>query len=240
MKVVIRKVSQIALFCLLIVNGVLASQGKIIEIERSIYIDVPREKLWKITGEEFAQVDKWISGVNASFPIEGSVNGSNVKARTCDPSYKGFKETTEELLVYDQANYILTYRIVEGMPGFVKAGANTWTHEPQGKGTRMTMRAKLEVKGPAGAMMKGVMKRKMGTIIEEALEELKLYAETGEQHPRKKEAMLKYKKERSKKEKKQKKVSWVKPFRIDHSIGEGWPVMVYGVGKQVKWPCFFV
>ena len=166
---------------------------------KSIYIDVPREELWKITAQEFGQVDKWISGVNHSTPIEGSINNSTVGARTCDPSYKGFKETTEELIMYNKEEYTFAYKISEGLPGFVESAVNTWSHDKEGNGTKIAMNVVFEVKGLMGSIMKNIMRKKMETILTEALEELKVYAETGEQHPRKKAAMAKYEKEQEKK-----------------------------------------
>ena len=167
-------------------------EGKLIEVKQSIYIDVPREELWKITALEFGQVDKWISGVNKSTSAGMGINGSTCTERSCDPSYKGFKTTTETLTEFEPNEYRFAYQVREGMPKMVVSAVNEWTHEPSGNGTHMTMHVKMRVKGLMGSLMKGPMKKRMNKILVEALEELKLYAETGELHPRKIAAMEKY------------------------------------------------
>ena len=68
----------------------------------------------------------------------------------------------------------------------VKYATNTWSHEDEGNGTRITMQVNMELKGLMGTIMKGTMRKKMGKILMENLEELKIYAETGEIHERKK------------------------------------------------------
>ncbi|MBX2870835.1 MAG: SRPBCC family protein [Saprospiraceae bacterium] len=185
------KIQLIALLSLALVgfNQTIMGQSKkkLVEIQQSIYIDIPQEELWKITAEDFTKVDKWISGVNLA---EGTGQGVGA-ARTCTPSYKGFSQTTEKIIDF-QPSSSFTYQIVEGMPKMIRYATNTWKHEAKNEGTQMTMQVKMEVKGLMGALMKGFMKRRMRNILKEALEELKLYAETGDLHERKISAMRKF------------------------------------------------
>ncbi|MEM9368444.1 MAG: SRPBCC family protein [Planctomycetota bacterium] len=162
------------------------------EVSRSIFVDVPREQVWRITGEEFANIDRWIAGVNASEGAGVGLNGAPCTERTCEPSFRGFQETTERLIQYDPQRYQLAYQIVEGLPGMVGQATNEWTHQEKGQGTQVTMTIKMELHGIVGAAMKPMMSRQMGKILQEGLEELKVYAETGQQHPRKLAAMAKY------------------------------------------------
>ncbi|MEM9886407.1 MAG: hypothetical protein AAF849_10975 [Bacteroidota bacterium] len=69
---------------------------------------------------------------------------------------------------------------------------NTWTHTAKDSGTELTMHVKMEVQGLMGAIMKGPMKKRMNSIVQDALEELKVYAETGSLHERKVAAMRKF------------------------------------------------
>ncbi|NRB53191.1 MAG: SRPBCC family protein [Saprospiraceae bacterium] len=163
------------------------AKKKPMEVQKSIYIDLPPAELWKITADDFVQVDKWISGVNLA---EGTGQGVGA-ARTCTPSYKGFSETTERIIDF-QPTSSFTYQIVEGMPKMIAFATNTWKHEPQGEGTLMSMQVKMQVKGFMGTLMKGFMKKRMKGVLQDALEELKLYAETGDLHERKMEAMRKF------------------------------------------------
>ncbi len=163
------------------------SKKKLMEVQQSIYIDIPQEELWKITADDFIQVDKWISGVNLA---EGAGQGIGA-ARTCTPSYRGFSKTTEKIIDFQPISSF-TYEIIEGMPKMIAFATNTWKHEPQNEGTLMTMQVKMQVKGFMGTLMKGFMKKRMKSVLQDALEELKLYAETGELHKRKTAAMRKF------------------------------------------------
>ncbi|MEL6106529.1 MAG: SRPBCC family protein [Planctomycetota bacterium] len=168
--------------------------GTTAEFSRTIYIDAAPQQVWSITGEDFANIDKWISGVNASIGSGQGVNGSLCTERTCVPSYRGFKDTTERLVEFDPAARRLKYQIVEGLPGMVEYATNEWTHEAKGEGTQVTMRIKMRLNGVMGFAMKPMLGVQMGKILGEGLEELKVYAETGELHPRKAAAKRKYEK----------------------------------------------
>ncbi|OJJ20193.1 hypothetical protein BKI52_17115 [marine bacterium AO1-C] len=174
------------------------SQQKAITINRSIQVNVSREQLWEITAHNFDKVDRWISGVNHSTGSGQSTEGAICDERTCVPSYKGFKETSEKIIAYDEENYAFTYQVARGLPGFVKYAKNTWTHEARGNATIITMQVSMQVQGLMGFLMKGLMRKNMDKILQEALEELKVYAETGQVHPRKKAAIEKYQKKQSK------------------------------------------
>ena len=168
-----------------------------LNLKQTIYIDVPRDELWQITGVDFAGLDKWIAGVNKSTGEGEGLNGSRYGARVCDPSYEWVKGTvTEKLIEYDPANYRLKYEGVDNgsMPG-MKGGSNEWTHEVSGNGTIMGMNGTMQLEGLMGFIMKHTMQGMMKSTLNESLEELKYYAETGQQHPRKVEAMRKYREE---------------------------------------------
>lgn len=164
------------------------------EISRSIYIDLPRKELWKITALDFGNIAKWSAGVVESNASGEGKNGAVCNERVCQPSYKGFKATTERFIDYDDKNYHFTYQIAQGLPGFVTYATNHWTHQPQGNGTLLTMKASMQVKGFMGIIMKGLMRKNMGKILFQNLEELKIYAETGQQHARKQAVQAKYQK----------------------------------------------
>ncbi len=166
------------------------------KIQKSILIDVPKQELWDITAHDFGNIYKWISGVNRSHGQGEGINGATHGERVCDPSYRGFKRTTERITAYDPNGFRFTYQVVSGLPSFVESASNTWTHETEGDGTRLTMAVAMKVKGIMGALMGGMMKSKMSKILTEALEELKTYAESGgDLHPRKRKAKEKYEKQ---------------------------------------------
>ncbi|MEO0527739.1 MAG: SRPBCC family protein [Bacteroidota bacterium] len=157
-----------------------------VTVEESIIINVPKESLWKVTALEFDKIGVWSAGVTNSDGYGTSEIGAVCRERHCTPSYKGFKQTTERIVDYRPENYSFTYQIVSGLPGMVKKATNTWLHVGIGDKTRISMQVSMQLQGFMGWVMKGPMQGKMKKILRENLEELKVYAETGKVHKRKK------------------------------------------------------
>lgn len=157
-----------------------------VSIKESIIIEIPREKLWEITALQFDKIGLWSAGMTDSKGYGTSELGAVCNERQCEPSYKGFKKTTERVTDYQPENHQFTYEIIAGLPGMVKKATNTWTHADQEDGTLLTMHVNMQLQGIMGWLMKGPMQGKMRKILRENLEELKVYAETGQVHERKK------------------------------------------------------
>jgi len=156
-----------------------------IKIEESIFINTSIGKLWEITALQFDKIGVWSAGVVDSEGHGVGKNGAVCHERQCVPSYKGFKETTERIIEYKPEDYTFTYQIAAGLPKMVVYATNTWNHFEEGNGTRLTMKINMELKGLMARIMKGPMKGQMKKILRENLEELKVFAETGEVHQRK-------------------------------------------------------
>lgn len=156
-----------------------------VQSEASIYINVPKKKLWEITALQFDKIGVWSAGVRASQGYGTGQNGAVCSERRCEPSYKGFKQTTERIIDYQPEQYHFTYQIVAGLPKMVAHATNQWLHTDEANGTRLTMKVDMELRGLIGRIMKGPMQKRMAKILRENLEELKVYVETGELHERK-------------------------------------------------------
>ena len=163
-----------------------------IEIKKTIEINAPIEKIWDISYNQFSEVDQWISNIPKSTGSNPDFDGDTSCTRVCTPSVKGFSKTEETLEFVDIKEKTLRYRVAKGLPGFVKSATNTWYHEKSISGTRLTMHMQAELKGFMGALMKTPMKKQMGKIIWDALEEMQHHAETGQPHPRKVKANEKW------------------------------------------------
>ncbi|MEM9361374.1 MAG: SRPBCC family protein [Bacteroidota bacterium] len=157
-----------------------------VEIKESILIEIPIDKLWEITALQFDKIGDWSSGVLSSKGHGVSELGAVCLERQCEPSYKGFKKTTERIVDYHPENHQFTYKIVSGLPAMVQNATNSWTHIGNENQTRITMDVNMELKGLLGWLMKNPMKKQMRKILRENLEELKYYAETGRVYDRKK------------------------------------------------------
>jgi len=66
------------------------------------------------------------------------------------------------------------------MPRFVTHAENDWTVVPiDSNQSKLVMKAKFEMKGLMGILMKGAMKKKMNKTLDVILIDAKVYAETG-------------------------------------------------------------
>ncbi|MEM6723706.1 MAG: SRPBCC family protein [Bacteroidota bacterium] len=156
-----------------------------VEIKASILIEVSKETLWGITALQFDRIGDWSAGVKSSQGFGKGLNGAVCSERQCDPGYKGFKKTTEKIIDYQPDAHQFTYQITSGLPKMVVKATNQWTHQTVDKGTRLTMNVNMVLQGFMGRLMAKPMQKRMKKILRENLEELKLYAETGQLHERK-------------------------------------------------------
>jgi hypothetical protein len=154
-------------------------------ITQEIIINASIEKAWTVLGPQFADANKWATSIKHSQANNSdSFNGSTCSERGCDIS--GFGEVREKILEYSNADRVLSYEVIDGLPGMVSFMSNYWklTETADGK-TKLLMRMEMKTKGMMGAMMKGMMKKKMTKMSAEVAEEFKYYVEKGVPHPRK-------------------------------------------------------
>ena len=155
-------------------------------IQESIVIHVPKEKLWETTALQFSRIGDWSPGVVRSKGNGTSQLGAACMERLCEPSYRGFTKTIERIVDYKPEIYQFTYQIVAVMPKIVQRATNTWTHIDRGEATQIMMDVNMELKGFVGWLMRKPMQKRMVKILRENLEELKTFVETGQVHERKK------------------------------------------------------
>ncbi len=159
--------------------------------ETEIHIRSPIEKVWQVLAVDFDEIDQWSSGVKRSAAQGEKVNGSKVGGRHCDLAAVGFTEMDEKILVFDRENYILSYRLYNGLPGFVADAVNTWRlFEARGE-THLTVRTVMHTKGLMGCLFRPMMKGNLRSALKSMSEELKYYVDAGEPHPKKKKALKK-------------------------------------------------
>ena len=158
-----------------------------------IIIKATPDKVWKILAEDFGEISKWASGVNASEGFGESIQGSSCSERACEISATGFSDTKERITVFDKESHTLQYTLFHGLPGFVKDAFNTWELSPTNKSTTMiTATTEMRATGIMGRLMKGFMTRSTQKVLDAMCEELKFYIENGKPHPRKQQAIEKY------------------------------------------------
>ena len=154
---------------------------KYFELTKETIINVSADKVWEIAGPGFAEAGKWATNVDHSTGSgKSQFEGAVCDERSCDLNAKGFNKISEKLTHYSDKDMELTYDVIEGMPKMMAKARNAWKVESLGPNkTRVTMNGTFGVQGFMGKLMSGMMRKKLDTLLSIALNDLKVYAETG-------------------------------------------------------------
>ena len=100
----------------------------------------------------------------------------------------------ERITEYDDNNRTLAFDVIEGMPGFVTYTNNRTVITDSGQGrSEAELHITMHMKPFMGWLMGGLLKKNLGNLIDSALDDLKVYAETGKPSERKLARMKKLK-----------------------------------------------
>ena len=149
--------------------------------QESETINVSAEQLWAIVGPGFGDAYKWATTVDHSTTSgEPEFEGASCSARACELSANGFDKIEEKITKYNVNEMSFAYDVTVGMPSFVNSASNDWTVVRVGPNqSKLVMKADFQVKGLMGTLMKGMMEKKMNKLLGVVLNDLKVYAETG-------------------------------------------------------------
>lgn len=147
---------------------------------RTIEVNLPADKLWQAMGERFGDNGLWAASLTSSHltgKLEVGVN------RVC---MNKTQETVEELTMFSPEKLELAYRITSDLPAIIKNASNHWSIKPIGTDKCLvTSHVKSDLVWWA-MPLNPLMSLAIGGILAKAMDEFKHWAETGEQHPRKK------------------------------------------------------
>lgn len=155
------------------------------QLAKSIVIHAPADKVWTILGDNFASISEWASDVQRSAPNADLIapTGAPVGGRVCH--VPGFGDIYETFTDYDAVGKRYTYEAT-GMPFFVKAAHNSWQIEAlDAHSCRVGFKAEMRLLPVIGTLMGVPMRIQLSKVLQNAVEELKYYVETGNLHPRK-------------------------------------------------------
>ncbi len=164
-----------------------------IEIGKTATVNVSAERLWSILGDDFDKVSEWASSVDASAvnPDAAVPEGAVIGGRVCQAP--GFGAINETLTHYDPVERSYSFEATASkIPSFVRNITNHTTVTPLGPD-----RAKLEVRitadtdGIRGALVKPVMTRKFSSTIDQLIEDLTIFAQSGKPSAQKSKALAK-------------------------------------------------
>ena len=159
------------------------------KIDKTFEVNAPAAKVWDILGPNYTRAGDWASSVFVSAPRAGmpQIAGASAAGRTCETSLGPF---TESIVAYDDERRHVAYTATgDKMPGFVRELKNAWTVDAiDANRSRVTMTLTADIKQPFRALMGWMMKRQFAKVLDEATDDLKVYAETGQPSPRKRKA----------------------------------------------------
>ena len=159
----------------------MSEKRKEVKMSKSVNVNVSADKLWEIIGPGFAKAGEWSSAIDHSTSSgEGQFEGAVCDTRSCDLSAKGFTSVDERITEYDDANQTMAFDVYQGMPGFVTQmnSRHIITDEGDGK-SKDEIQITMQMKPFMGALMGGMLKKNLSRLLDRALLDLKVFAETG-------------------------------------------------------------
>lgn len=99
-----------------------------VNIHHEFDVEARAEEVWRVIGDEFADVGFWVGAVPSSTAIvEGpTLEDAPVAGRQCDIAIAGFGALTETITEFDPNARRLAYRVDAGLPRFVGELTNSW------------------------------------------------------------------------------------------------------------------
>lgn len=152
-----------------------------IEIKLNTEINKPADECWKVFGNGYADIYKWLSGVTSS-DAEGEPFGeSPVGSRRITTPTISF---SEKLIHFSNEERAFTYQVI-GLPFVVKHATNEWRLTPNGDGATLNMHLKLNTATGFGWLLNGLLKKNLTKAMSKLHQDFKYYMENGQVHPRK-------------------------------------------------------
>ena len=159
-----------------------AKHKKIKMTKTSGIINVSADDLWEIVGPGFSNVGVWASSVDHAVTAgEPKFEGATCSERTCDLNAKGFDKILEIITIYNPKDRILAFDVIEGLPGFVYVTNSNWAIKEIAPGqSQIEITVTIKAKRFMGSLMGGMFKANLNKAIPTIIQDLTIYAETGE------------------------------------------------------------
>jgi hypothetical protein len=145
-------------------------------------INIPASKLWEIVGPGFADAHVWSTAIDHSLGKgAGKFEGATCSERYCEVNASGFDKIQESLTSYDAKAQTFSYNAHTGLPSFVSFAENLWEVVDLGNGkSQIKMTITMRMKPFMGFLMGGMFRRNLNKTLSSVMQDLKIYAETGE------------------------------------------------------------
>ncbi|MEM8861734.1 MAG: SRPBCC family protein [Chloroflexota bacterium] len=153
-------------------------------LKAELKINASASRVWQIVGHEFAEIERWSSGIGASrAATEGKKpEGCDISGRYCD-------NIQEELTHYSDEKMRFGYVMVNP-PFFLKSIGNNWQVREVGLDQSIVeFQPEIECSFGWWLILAPLVRVGGPWMANRVLDELKYYVETGEPHPRKAKAL---------------------------------------------------
>ena len=150
------------------------------KIIKELTITKPIDRVWEILGKQFGKIDNW-----ASLILHSEVSENTNKPGVIRSTQTTGGPTKQELTTFNPEQHSLSYKAIAGTPFFAKSVNAKWSLFKTGENsTQLTLDFEIKFKG-IGGILTPIVKKKLGKVGDQLLEELKYYVENGKPHPRK-------------------------------------------------------
>lgn len=164
-----------------------------IEISKNATINVSADRLWSILADDFDKIGEWARGVDSSGPNTDAAvpEGASVGGRVCQ--VPGFGDINETFTSFDPVEHSYAFKATASkIPSFVRNLTNHTLVKPLGpEQSEVQLRITADAPGLRGALIKPVMTRKFSRAIDDVIEDLKIFAESGKISSEKSKALAK-------------------------------------------------
>ncbi|NRA88081.1 MAG: SRPBCC family protein [Rhizobiales bacterium] len=147
---------------------------------KTILLDLSAEQAWDVVGNRFGDVGLWAASLTSSH-LNGELNIGT--SRVCINKQQ---EIVEKITMFNPDKMELAYEITSALPAFIKTAKNHWSIKPLAANRTAVTTVVTSDLAWWAFFLTPLMSFAIGNILTKALVELKYWAETGEQHPRKK------------------------------------------------------
>ena len=150
------------------------------KIIKELKIDKPIEDVWEVLGNQFGAIDKWSSLIKQSEVSNPILSIGVVRSTETTGG-----PTKQEVTAFNPEQHLLSYKAIAGAPFFAKAINAKWSlTNNQDASTKLILDFDVKFKGIAG-ILSPIVRKKLGKVGDELLEDFKFYVENGQPHPRK-------------------------------------------------------
>jgi hypothetical protein len=164
-----------------------------IEVTKNAIVNVSADRLWSILADDFDKIGEWARGVDSSGPNTDAAvpDGASVGGRVCQAP--GFGAINETFTSFDPEQRSFAFEATASkIPSFVRNLTNHTSVKSLGPDqSEVQLRLTADTLGVRGALVKPVMNRKFSQAIDVVIEDLKIFAESGQISGEKTKALAK-------------------------------------------------